>query len=160
MRTGERGDGWRAICPAQQSIQGAWSTKKAQQKSKYNLRPSRNSRTVSHVLRKGAKAKLTSSFWRGILSGHLSTGLQSIQRIGSLGQISRKLKSIITLSEKLRKSYKPLIVRECSYSIYPHKKAKIQEDQRENERKREQVHQIRWTCSWCEWRYRIYPESQ
>ena len=58
-------------------------------------------------------------FWHEILSDNLSTRLQFIQQIEASGHISRKLKFIITSSGKLRKSYKPLIVRECSYSICP-----------------------------------------
>ena len=53
-----------------------------------------------------------------MLLGNSLTGLQFTQKIGVSGHTRRKSKFIITLSGKLRKSYKPLIVRECSYSIY------------------------------------------
>ena len=102
-----------AITPRRSVI----NKKKHSKKSRHNLRPPRNSRMVSHVLRRGSKAKLTSKFWRRILSDTSSSaGLQYIQQIGASSYTRR---TIITSPRRLRKSYKPLIARECSYSICP-----------------------------------------
>lgn len=52
----------------------------------------------------------------GILSGKSSTESQHIQQIGMSNYTCR---TIITLPRRLRKSYRPFIVYECSYSIFP-----------------------------------------
>ena len=101
------------------NLRSVINKKKHSKTSRHNLRLPSNSRTVSHVLRRGAKTKLTSSFCTGYCRASHRPGLQFIQQIGVSGRINRKAKYIVTSSVKLRRSYKPLIARECSYSICP-----------------------------------------
>ena len=114
---GERGDGWRDICSAEQSIQRKGDSLKEKQgrfQAKFVAIQMLQS-CFSHF-RREVKVRDEVKFLTWDIAGSLSAGLQFIQSKGVSSRISKKSNSIVTL---LRKSYKPLIMRECSYRIHP-----------------------------------------
>ena len=87
--------------------------------SRHNLRLPSNSRTVSHVLRRGDEGQADIKFFTRDIVGQVIDRIAVYPASRVSGRISRKAKFIVTSLGKLRKSYRPLIVRECSYSTFP-----------------------------------------